>query len=38
MKSALFDLQDREDQEGGLPDKELVDLQGLLYSHHSLLW
>lgn len=36
MKATIYDLQDREDREGKLPDKDLVDLRGLLFSRHSL--
>lgn len=38
MDAAIINLQDREDREGGLPNEDLVDLQGLLALHHSLLW
>ena len=37
IEVSISKLQEWEDQEGGLAKVELVDLRGLLSTHHSLL-
>lgn len=34
----ITDLQVKKDHEGGLSNGDMVDFQGLLSLHHSLLW